>query len=269
MAGQFIMLPGVTAAAASGAPRISMNAPDSVAAKIATLKHVVSARTLTRDTVEGVAGRCRNTGLPLATKGTNKQYLALSEVGGKAALGLPGISGGRAALGLPANSLTPSFTMVTAIFMSASDIALAGAGNFLSGINADDTYFAALLRWYGAGSTTLPNMLAASTTTGQPVSTANPGAGVWGVVIVDYNNETRRISIALNQADTFVSGVKATDFAPGANSYLEIGYHIGSESLREAKVGDVYTFSDSLLRTDMGKNQLKDLVAALKTYYGI
>ncbi|MDQ7965672.1 hypothetical protein RDI61_16735 [Pseudomonas plecoglossicida] len=269
MAGQIIILPGVTAAAAAGAPRISMNAPDSVAAKIANLKHVVSARTLTRDGVEGVIGRCRNTGQALITKGVNRQYLTLVEAGGKTALALPSVTLGQAGLALPANSLTPSFTMVKSIYLSATDIAFAGAGNLLSGFSASDSYIAALLRWYGAGSGTLPNMLASSTTTGQPVSTANPAASTWAVVVIDYNNETRRLSLSLNQADTFASGVKATDFAPGANSYLEIGYHIGSESLREAKVGDLYTFSDSLLRTDMGKSQLKDLVAALKTYYGI
>lgn len=154
--------------------------------------------------------------------------------------------------------------------MAAADIGLRGAGNFLSGMSADDTYLNIMLRWYGAESPTTPGMLAASTTTGQPVNTSGPTvADTWAIVVVDYNNDTRRISISLNQAKNFISGVKATDYAPAANSYLAIGYHIGSESLRSARVGDLYTFSDSLLRTDLGRLQLSALVAELKTEYGI
>lgn len=269
MAGQMIVLPGVTAAAGAGAPRVNMNTPDTIAAKIASLKHVVSARSLTADAVNGVAGRCRATGLPLTSKGSGRSSLAVVGIGGNVGLGLPPGNSGNAALALPAGSLTSSFTFVTALYLAASDASGTSAGNFLSGYDGVENYISALLRSYGSASTASAGLLTATTNTSSPVAINNPAGNTWAIVVVDYNNETRRISISLNQADTFASGVKSADFAPGNGAYMEIGYHLGVQTLRDSKVGDLYTFNDSLLRSDLGKTQLKDLVAALKTYYGI
>lgn len=274
MAGQLIVLPGVTAAASAGAPRINMNAPDLIAAKNATLKHVVSARSLALVAGGGVSGRCRATGAPLIAKGISASTLALYEIAGRKGLGINGI--GRAGLALPANSLTESFTTVSAVNIDSVDIAGIDAGtssvNFLSGFDASDVYRNMMLRYASSANADplIADKLRVSTTTsGTLAAPAARPTGNWIIVITDYNNTTRLLSISANQVATFASTTQAASLAPAAGSYLEIGYHPDASSLRASKVGDLYTFSDSLLRTELGKSQLADLVGALKTYYSI
>ena len=270
MAGQLIVLPGVTAAAGAGAPRVNMNTPDTLAARIATLKHVVSARSLQAVAGGGVSGRCRATGAALTPKGISASTLTLYEVAGRAAMGING--SGRAALALPPGSLTQSFTTVSVININNVDVAGNYSVNILSGFDAADVYANIMLRYDGATSTstTIADKLRASTSASNASAVPTPRpAGDWVVVITDYNNLTKTISIAANQVSSFATGVMAAELAPALGSYLEIGYHLDASSLRSSKVGDLYTFSDSLLRTDLGKTQLAELVAALKTYYGI
>ena len=270
MAGQMIVLPGVTAAAGPGAPRVNMNTPDTIAAKIGSLKHAISARALTPVAGGGVTGRCRASGLPLVSKGTSANTLTLYEVAGRAALGING--SGRAALALPAGSITASFTTISVVNINGTDVAGNYSVNFLSGFDGAEVYSNIMLRYDGASSanSAIADKLRASTTISSTsaVPVARP-AGDWAIVITDYNNQTRVMSIAVNQVATFSTGIMAAALVPAAGSYLEIGYHPDPSSLRLSKVGDLYTFSDSLLRTDLGKTQLAELVASLKTYYGI
>lgn len=270
MAGQMIVLPGVTAAAGAGAPRVNMNTPDTIAAKIGSLKHAVSARSLSLAAGGGVSGRCRATGQPLVPKGTSANTLALYEVAGRTALGING--SGRAALALPVGSITPSFTTVSVVNINSADVAGNYSVNFLSGFDGADAYANLMLRYDGVATsnTAIADKLRASTSasSASAVPAARP-AGDWVIVITDYNNQSRVMSIAVNQAVTFSSGIMAAALVPAAESYLEIGYHPDPSSLRASKVGDVYTFSDSLLRNELGKSQLVELVAALKTYYSI
>jgi hypothetical protein len=272
MAGQLIILPGVTAAASAGAPRISMNAPDSVAAKIASLKHVVSARALDALPGGGVSGRCRNTGAALTPKGTGTALLATTTLAGRKGLGLS--VAGNAGLALPPGSLTNSFTLVIAVYLGAGDTSSNSLINLLAGFDAADTYISAPLRYYGQAYPT-PITRADKFVSWGPNSTGVATAETlrlttgWNIVVIDYNNENRMVSIAVNQAASFIAATKAevTDFA--STSYLEIGYHLSINRLVESKIGDLYTFSDSLLRMDLGKTQLAELIAALKTYYVI
>lgn len=270
MAGQMIVLPGVTAAAGAGAPRVNMNIPDTLAARISTLKHVVSARSLQAVAGGGVSGRCRATGGMLVPKGISASTLTLYEVAGRAAVGINGI--GRAALALPPGSLTASFTTVSVINIDSVDVAGNYSVNFLSGFDAADAYSNIMLRYDGSATTNtaIADKLKASTSISptSAVPVARP-AGDWVVVVTDYNNLTKTMSVSANQATTFSTGVMAAELVPAAGSYLEIGYHLDPSSLRASKVGDLYTFSDSMLRTDLGRTQLTELVAALKTYYGI
>ena len=269
MAGQLIVLPGVTVAASAGVPRINMNAPDTIASKISTLKHVVSARTLTAVAGGGVSGRCRVTGALLTPKGAQAASLGLADVAGKIGLGISGAGGG--GLALPVGSLTSSFTMVMAIARAAADIAGGGVINFLSGFSGDDTLYSMLARYYGATSSTTArqNNVAASTgVVGNAAQVVMP-SGAWDVVVVDYDAASRLISIAVNQAALFNSVTMSAPLVPPAGSYVEIGYHVDSNGLRNSKVGDLYAFNDSLLRTDFGKGQLSALVAAMKTFYAI
>ena len=270
MAGQMIVLPGVTAAAGASAPRVNMNVPDTLAARISTLKHVVSARSLQAIAGGGVSGRCRASGAALVPKGISASTLTLYEVAGRTAMGING--SGRAALALPTGSLTKSFTTVSVINLNSVDVAGNYSVNILSGFDAADAYTNIMLRYDGSSTTNsaIADKLRASTSgsSSSAVPVARP-AGEWVVVVTDYNNLTKTMSVAANQATTFSTGVMAAELVPAAGSYLEIGYHLDPSSLRASKVGDLYTFSDSMLRTDLGRTQLAELVAALKTYYTI
>ena len=271
MAGQLIILPGVTAAASAGAPRISMNAPDSVAAKIASLKHVVSARALDALPGGGVSGRCRNTGAALTPKGTGTALLATTTLAGRKGLGLS--VAGNAGLALPPGSLTNTFTMVIAVYLGAGDTSSNSLINLLAGFDAADTYISTPLRYYGQAYST-PITRAdkfvswGHNTTGTTAETLRLSTG-WNIVVIDYNNENRMVSIAVNQAASFIAATKAEVANFASTSFLEIGYHLSINRLVESKIGDLYTFSDSLLRTDLGKTQLAELIAALKSYYVI
>ena len=269
MAGQLIVLPGVTVAASVGVPRVNMNIPDTIASKIVSLKHVVSARALAPVVTGGVSGRCRATGAALVSTGALATSLALSEVGGKVGWGISGVGGG--GLALPAGSLTASFTMVMAVARSAADVAGGAICNFLSGFDGTDTFISMLARYYGTASTSTTrqnNMVSSTVAVGTSVQMLMP-AGAWDIFIIDFDAATRLLSIATNQSEPFYSATMASAFAPPVGSYLEIGYHVDSNGLRSSKVGDLYTFNDSLRRTDFGKTQLAELVASLKWYYGI
>lgn len=267
MAGQMIVLPGVTAAAGAGAPRVNMNTPDTIAAKISTLKHSVAARSLTAGAGGGVVGRCRVTGAALTLKGSQAVNLAVSEIAGRLGLGING--SGSAGLALPAGSLSSSFTLVAAVNLNATDAAGTYPINFLSGFDPSDTYISALLRAYGSAASVYPSKIGSNTGTTGTWSFANSPAAGWAIVVVDYNNATRTMSVSVNQASTFTVATMPASYAPASGSYIEVGYHIDASSIRNSKLGDLYTFSDSLLKTDLGKSQLAELMAALKTYYSI
>ena len=268
MFGQMVVLEGVTAAAAPGAPRINMNAPDIIATKITSLKHALGAREILPAPGGGVVGRCRWTGAPLVSKGSAAANLTVSEIAGHLGLGINGP--GSAGLALPAGSLTSSFTFVAAVNLNAADAAGTYPINFLSGFAPSDVYISGLLRTYGAASSVYyPGKSGSNTGTTGTWAIANSPASGWAVMVIDYNNATRTMSVAVNQAARFAAATMPTNYAPAEGSYIEVGYHIDTASIRNSKLGDLYTFSDSLLKTDLGKSQLTDLVAALKVYYGI
>lgn len=270
MAGQLIVLPGVTVAAAAGAPRLSMNAADAAASKIVSLKHVVSARALTALPGGGVSGRCRNTGASLIPKGANASMLSVSTVGGRKGLGQ---TGGSAGLALPAGSLTNSFCMVAAIYLGGNDTSSSSLVNFLAGFDATDNYIAAPLRYYGQNYSTVPSradkmVSFGPSTTDFAAEALRTNVG-WNIVIIDYDNDQRRLSISVNQSTSFAAVTKSTTASFADTSYLEVGYHLSANRLIDSKVGDLYTFDDSLLKAELGKSQLGDVVQQLKGYYAI
>lgn len=267
MYGQMVVLDGVTAAAAAGAPRVNMNAADIVATKISTLKHAVGARSLSAAPAGGVTGRCRWTGASLMSKGSAAVNLAVTEIAGRLGLGINGT--GSAGLALPADSLTSSFTLVAAVNLNATDAAGNYVINFLSGFDPSGVYISGLLRAYGAAAATYPGKIGSNTGITGTWSFANSPASGWAIVVVDYNNATRTMSVSVNQTTTFTVATMPASYTPPAGSYIEVGYHIDASSIRQSKLGDLYTFSDSLLKTDLGKSQLAELVASMKTYYSI
>jgi len=267
MAGQMIVLPGVTAAAGPSAPRVNINTPDTIAARMPTIKHAVAARSLSAAPGGGVIGRCRVTGSPLVAKGSAAASLTITEIAGRLGLGFS--TPGAAGLALPAGSITQSFTLVAAINLSATDAAGNYPINLLSGFDGADAYISGLLRAYGAASSVFPGKIGSNTGTSGTWSFANLPAAGWAIVVIDYNNSTRVMSVAINQSASFTVATMPATYAPSAGSYVEIGYHVASQSLQNSKLGDLYTFSDSLLKTDLGKSQLAELVTSMKTYYSI
>lgn len=267
MAGQMIVLPGVTAAAGPSAPRVNINTPDTIAARMPTIKHAVGARSLSAAPAGGVTGRCRVTGAPLIPKGSAAANLAITEIAGRLGLGING--SGSAGLALPPGSLTSSFSLVAAVNLNATDAAGNYPVNFLSGFDSSDAYISGLLRAYGAASSVFPGKIGSNTGTSGTWAFANLPASGWAIVVIDYNNSTRTMSVSVNQVATFTVATMPASYAPAAGSYIEVGYHIDASSIRNSKLGDLYTFSDSLLKTDLGKSQLAELMAALKTYYSI
>lgn len=268
MFGQMVVLEGVTAAAAPGAPRINMNAPDIIATKIASLKHALGAREILPAPGGGVVGRCRWTGALLTSKGTSANTLTLSEIAGRSALSINGA--GRAGLALPPGSLTSSYTMVAAVNLAAVDLAGNYITNVLSGFDSSDTYISALQRAYGAtsGGANAGKLISSPLAGGTFPSASLPAPG-WAVLVTDYDNSSRLVSVSINQVSSFGTLTLPGTFVPPSGSYVEVGYHLDPSSLRNSSLGDLYTFSDSLLKTDLGKSQLVELIAAMKTYYSI
>jgi hypothetical protein len=269
MAGQLIVLPGVNAAASAGAARIDMNSADNIAARIGTLKHAVSARSIVNVASGGVSGRCRATGAPLISKGANPTALSVVTIGGKPGLGLS--SALAAGLALPAGSLTNSFTHVLTTYIGAADVASSSFLNLLSGFDSVDTYISYGLRYYGQAATggRADRFVSQAPTAVAPEVSALRLTSGWNVVVIDYNNDTRLLSISVNQASSFATATKGASASFDAGSYLEIGYHLSINKLVDTKVGDLFTFSDSLLRSTLGTSSLVSLVAAIKSEYAI
>ncbi|MBW0236359.1 hypothetical protein [Pseudomonas sp. D1HM] len=268
MYGQIVILPGVTAAAGASAERIDMTASDLIAAKIPGLKHMVSARSLTALPGGGVSGRCQATGAPLVPKGL-VTALAISEVAGKKALGLSSVQA--AGLGLPAGSATASYTAVMVVSVAAADVASgspSAAPIFLSSMTAADALVASAAQYYGTSGSP-PNIFAArgSNTASPFVSVPKPET-TWAVLLVDYNDTTKVVSLAVNQAKTFATATKTVAHTPGTGGYFEIGAHVNATaSLRASKIGDLYLFEGSLLTNALARTQISDLIAVLKAEY--
>lgn len=196
--------------------------------------------------------------------------MTLVDVSGLRALGLTSATA-VAGLALPPGSLTNSYTLVMAVALGADDIASATSVNLISGFVQPETYNSAALRYYGtpAADPRTDRFITIGPSTTGTETYAGRVAGPWSVVVVDYNNDTRTLSISVNQAVTFNSVVKGAAADQPADAYLEIGYHLATLGIRNSKVGDLYTFSDSMLKTDLAKAQLGELVAAMNNYYGI
>lgn len=269
MSGQLIVLPGVRVAASASAPRIDMTAADIVATRVASLKHVMSPRSLIALASGGVAGRCRATGLELAMKGASAANIMLADIAGKRALGLSANSA--AALALPAGSLTNSYSLVLAVNLSADDISSASPVNFISGFTPAEVYETVGLRYYGelAVMPRTNRFITLGPSTTGTETFVQRATGAWSIVVVDYDNNTRLLSIAVNQVNTFATVTKGASAAQQPGAYLSIGYHLSASSLKTSKVGDLYTFNESLLSNTFARAQLEDLVTALKTEYGV
>lgn len=77
------------------------------------------------------------------------------------------------------------------------------------------------------------------------------------------------LSLSINSATAFTTVLKTAAAQFTAQSFLEIGYHSSINRMTASKVGDLFTFNNSLLNTELGPEQLSSLISALKAEYGI
>lgn len=255
--------------ASPSAKRIDMTAADGVAVKIASLKHVASPRTFVMKPGGGIEAKCRLTSKPMVTKGS-PTALQVEIVAGKPALAVNTASAGLVGLAFPAGSLTESYTIIYMVNVGAEAQSLPDASNLLSGFDAANVWLSNPLRYNGARATPADVFSSRGGDRASPKTPTVPRvAGDWNLIVVDWNNTTRNVSIGVNSSTAISSAIRSDGRIPASTDYLEIGYHLTASGLHGSKVGDVFTFSSSLLSTPLGVQQAAALVAALKTEYGI
>lgn len=264
MRGQLIVLPGVSAPAAPGAVKLNISAADRVAATMPYMHRAMSPKSLMALPGGGVSGFCRVTGESLIQKGAVPSALRLTTVDSKPALALNNVLG-LGALAFQPGSASKSYTQV--ILVSVADPTF--RVNFLFSYT-DETPIASVLRYDITTASPEANRLVAYGSSNNPphAETIRP-AGNWAVVVVDYDDTTRKVSLAVNQVGEFTETVKPVNHPVVDTSYFEIGYHGSVNGLRDAKVGDLYVFNQSLRNSPASMVKLSQLVAALKAEYGI
>lgn len=273
--GKLIRLANVKTGAPAGAERVDIAPGDSAALKIGALTHAISARRMTNKPEGGVNARCGFTGAVLENVGANANRLQVVErLGFKGLYSGPAASGGQgavAALRLPAGSLTSSFTMALVVYFDPLD----HAGNYL-------TNFAA--GWTGAAVTRgLPRGYGLQYNT--PIEEAKGGVGIgagttlriftalppskWSVILYDYNHETRVLTLSVNGSTpiTFTEPAGVAPMTP--ESFLELGYSVSNNGLRNSCIAECYTFNQSLMSQPRTTTQAQEMIAAIKTQYGI
>ncbi|RGE46970.1 hypothetical protein DZC30_00760 [Comamonas testosteroni] len=266
MPGQLIILPGVNAGGNGGA-RIDMNTADQIAARMPDLKHVISARSLKANVGGGISGRCRATGALLLNTGSAASTLTIKQLGSRPAIGQS--ANGAAALSLPNGTATASYCAVMAIYMGVDSKTGTAVTNWLNTIKSN-TLLGTMARTYSqVNSTNTDLTVSCGGDSGSPIaSVPNQAAGTWGVVVADWNDDTGIVSLSLN-GGAYVTATKTTKHLVDANTAVTIGYPLTASSLRDSGVGDLYLFSASQLASSYGKGRIADLVAALKSQYGV
>lgn len=261
--GQQIVLP-IQAPNAPGAVKLNISPADRIVTGMSFIHRAMQPKSLTALSGGGVSGYCRASGEPLIQKGADPSVLKLEIVGGKPALAFSNYFG-VGSLAFQPGSASKSYTQV--IVVSVSDPT--DRVNFLFSYT-DETPIASVLRYdITSDSPDAKKFIAYGSSNNPAHAAADRPAGTWAVVVVDYDDVTRKVSIAVNQVDTFAEQIKSVNHPVEAESYFEVGYHGSSNGLRDAKVGDLYVFNQSLRNSPASMAKLSQLVAALKTEYGI
>lgn len=266
MPGQLIILPGVNSGGNGGA-RIDMNTADQIAARMPDLKHVISARSLKANVGGGISGRCRATGALLLNTGSAASTLTIKQLGSRPAIGQS--ANGAAALSLPNGTATASYCAVMAVYMGADSKIGTATTNWLTTMKSN-ALLATMVRSYSSASSNNADLtVSCGGDSGSPIaSVVNQAALTWGVVVADWNDDTGVVSLSLN-GSAYVTATKTTKHLVDANTAVAIGYPLTASSLRDSGVGDLYVFGASQLGTSYGRGRIADLVAALKSQYGI
>ena len=262
--GQLIVLSGVQSPAAPGAVKLNVSPADRIASTMPYIHRAMAPKSLVALAGGGVAGNCRVTGEVLLQKGASPSALQLTLIEGKPALGFS-TANVLCALAFQPGSATASYTLVMLVAIAEPT----GRLNFMV-TYTDETPISTVLRYDITSASPEVNRLVAYGSSNSPPHAETPRpAGAWAVVVVDYDDATRKVSIAANQVDSFVENTKTVNHPVTENSYFEIGYHGSGNSLRSAKVGDTYLFNQSLRSSPTAMAKLAQMVAALKAEYGI
>lgn len=265
MRGQLVVL-DIIAPAAPGSVKLLLSPAELVASSMAGLTHSMSPKSAEAVLGGGVNAWCRVSGKKLVQKGVNQTSLKLATVEGKPAVGLTSYIGA-ASLAFPEGSASSkSYSVVMAVHIP--DPATARL-NFITAFT-DETAIATVLRYdITTASPTENRLLAYGNNVNPPqAEIAHPVAG-WAVVVVDYDDLSRKVSIAVNGIDDFAEMIKAGNSMAEENSYFELGYHASSNGLRFASVGDTFIFDKSLRADPNGMAELGRMVDELKAEYNV
>ena len=270
--GQIIVLSGVTAQAGANAPRITMSAADRVAMRMPYLKHAVSANELTPVTGEGLQGRCRVTGTKLITTGAGKANMALLNRAGHLGIGGSVLSSAMG-LKLPEGSATASYTIVVAFNIGTSTGSIyTTSRQLLNGFGADDVLANQMLTASGSANSAeiyKSKMLSVGIGTLSPFAIVNmPPSLSWGVVAVDFNNDTGVVSLSLDGITWSSVQRVVGGNTIGGTGYVTIGMPTTTAGLTDNLVGDTFIFGESL-RAKSSDSAIASLIAAMKADYGI
>lgn len=265
--GQHIVLEDVDAPVAPGAVQLLVSPADRIVSTMPHIWRVMAPKSLTPLATGGVEGYCRVTGQRLILKGTEPFTLRVEKLAGKPVLSQANTLY-PASLAFQPGSATKSYTLVIVVSITDPTDRLNFMMTYSGGEN--DQPISSLLRYDITDTSQGVKKLIAYGSNNNPAhaSVFRP-EGTFAVVVVDYNDDTRTVSIAVNQADSFIEQVKSVNHPVTSDSYFEVGYHGSVNSLRAAKVGDVYLFNESLRTSPAAMVKLKEVVAALKTEYGI
>lgn len=262
--GRMIRLDGVKIGGGTGAERLEVSNADTVAAKMSNLSHFLSARSIKNTPAGGVAGNCLRTGRALIEKGTANSFTR-SAYAGHPAVGLK-TNGAAAGLALPGGSLHSSYCIVAAV---AIPTLASGTVNLLSAFTEAEVYKACPLRHAGVPAGEQATVSAYGPNATVPNITAPIGRDAWQIIVSDYDNDTKTTSLGVNGLGALATMQKDVSLFPGANDYIEIGYHGGANGLRTSLIGDVYVFNTSLLRSAYLKGELAVLMATMAADYGV
>ncbi|RUT30842.1 hypothetical protein WG29040_23165 [Pseudomonas sp. PAMC 29040] len=264
MRGQLVVL-DIIAPAAPGSVKLLLSPAELVASGMAGFTHSMSPKSAEAVSGGGVSAYCRVSGKKLVQKGRDQFGLKLATVEGKPALGLTSYTG-VSSLAFPEGSASKSYTVVMMVHIP--DPATARL-NFMTAFT-DETAIATVLRYdITTASPTVNRLLAYGNAVNPPQAEIAHSVAGWAAVVVDYDDLTRTVSIAVNGVGDFSEIIKAQNSLADEHSYLEVGYHSSSNGLRLASVGDVFIFNKSLRADPSGMVQLGHLVNELKAEYSV
>lgn len=263
--GQLIVLDGVKVPVVTGATKLDVSPADRIVAGMPQIHRVMSPKSLSSLAEGGVSGNCRVTGEAFVLKGTLPSPLRKEVYLGKPALGFA-VDDMLSSMAFQPGSLTKSYTAVAVVAIP--DVT--NRVNILMGYTGESAIITGIRYDITVDSPVDKRLIAMGSGNNAPhAEFVKPVGAGWAVVIADYDDATRKVSIAVNQTVTFDQDIKTVGSTATAESYFTVGYHGSVHGLRTSKVGDMYIFDQSLRGDAKAMVELTKLVAALKTEYGI